>query len=66
MEWGKEVQPISLSRRGREHQVLELVVLSLETNRGGGVILRSSRDCVRLQGKEAFNERFVDVEKFVL
>lgn len=55
-----------MSRRGREHQVLELVVLSLETSRGGGVILRSSRDCVRLQGKEAFNERFVDVEKFVL
>lgn len=65
MEWGKEVQPISLSRKGREHQVLELVVLSLEMSRGG-VILRSSRDCVRLQGKEAFNERFVDVEKFVL
>lgn len=63
----REVQLISLSRRGREHQVLELVVLSLKTSRGGGrVIFRSSRDCVRLQGKEAFNKYFVGVEEFVL
>lgn len=35
-------------------------------SRGGGGISRPLRDCVRLQGKEAFHKRFVGVEEFVL